>query len=505
MKKFLLSLSEKRSYFFFLGLVSLISILSSCSHDDGDRTRLETAVQEVSFDYVASQKRVEINSSGDYTVSASEDWFTVGKLWADTNAVQILVKENPLAVEREGVVTLTLGQLSQKILVKQAKAPLKLTILQDNIEATKQGGNFEIQVTSNAQNYSVSTEESWLHLAPNPEEGKVSISVDENTTGEKRTGRISFLVDNQIVKSMEITQEGIATYALPYLLFGATAEQVKAFELERKNNLSRETDISGTGTQMAYGLTDKIFNEVNYLVGLKGLQQASLFAAGGTISEENKASFEEFLINQGFEKQTMKGYESTLAFALTDKPVFINEKTQVRAEFMSDRGQNHYRFTYYPVQQREYATFAEFPYFKKGATKAQVEAYEATQSGTLSSSKSEFNTTNSKGFIRDLLYFEGDAQKTFARTYYVYHPGQTTTGLVQITNYYADHSLALYQGLDGDYYLTKEFIKLAQDNGFNYSSFSTKYGYIFTGENVKLYVRWYKHETFGWTLRISIY
>lgn len=392
-----------------------------------------------------------------------------------------------------------------KVDSKESLEPLNLSILQDKFEVSREGGSFEIQVSSNAE-YTVTTIDNWLHLTPNPSEGKVAVSVDENTATEKRVGHVNFLVEGKIVKVVEVSQEAAVSYFIPFLSFGTTAEQVKTFEQERNSVLNREHDITGTGTQLAYTISDEIFNEVNYLIGLKGLQQASLFVKDGTLTEENKNSYEEFLISQGFVKQTLKGYENTLSLAPKDKEVFINEQQQVRAELMTDRNHNHYRFTYYPVQLRDYPTFAEFPYFEKEITRAQVEEYERTKYGQSLSEKSQINY-GEVGKMKDKLYFEGDGRNTYARIYYVYHEGQTRHGLVQISHYYADHSLALYQGVDGGYYLTREFIKLAKDNGYEYERYTAKYGYTFYNSslNKRLYVLWYKDETFNWTLRINIY
>lgn len=498
---------DKGRFFFFLLIALLISgVVPSCS-DAGEgrkEQKLTLSSEEIVFPYEATSRGLAIESfGGEYTVVASQDWITTEK---QVTGISVIVTENTSGEEREGKLVISAGELSKEVRIKQAGAPVTINVLPEQLSVAKGGGSETLQVVANTKSYEVSSLEEWIHITPNVDKGTVAVQIDENTTGTPRRGNINFVVANQVVKTVEVSQEGNVKLFLPYFKFGATAEQVKQFEQERKSILNREHDITGTGTQLAYGIKDQIFNEANYLVGLKGMQQVSLFVKDGMLSDENKLLFEDYLRSQGFEERTLQGYETTLSLTPKEKTMFINEQLQVKAELMKDRGQNHYRFVYYPVQLKAQPTFSNFPYFKKGATKAEVQNYEAGKGGTYSEEKSKINY-GTEGAMKDRLFYTGENEQTFSRIYYIYYQGQKKQGLTQVSHYYSDHSSALYQGADGAYYLTREFIKLAKDNGYEYATYSSKLGYIFNNQKlgVKLYVLWYKDERFNWTLRLNIY
>jgi len=87
---------------------------------------------------------------------------------------------------------------------------------------------------------------------------------------------------------------------------------------------------------------------------LRGLQKAGLFAKENPLTEAQKKNFEDFLVQEGFEKITIKGYKTTLDMTLTDKDAFVHREKQVLVQFMADAKANHYAFSYYPVQQKNF-------------------------------------------------------------------------------------------------------------------------------------------------------
>ncbi len=46
---------------------------------------------------------------------------------------------------------------------------------------------------------------------------------------------------------------------------------------------------------------------------------------------------------------------------LTDKEAFVHREKQVLVQFMADAKANHYAFSYYPIQQKNFTTFAQLP------------------------------------------------------------------------------------------------------------------------------------------------
>ncbi|MBV7441153.1 BACON domain-containing protein [Weeksellaceae bacterium TAE3-ERU29] len=493
----------KKQLFFVISFLFAISLFSSCSDDSVSKPYLKISKTDLSFSPSASNETINIETNQEAVkILASESWIKTEK---SGNDLKISVEENTIAKERNGVIKIDAGNLHGEIKVKQDAAGVNITISPETINTESDGGTYNIQVSTNSPDYSAKTENNWIKIETNSEENTIKLTIDKNENKELRVGKVSFYVDGKIIKEIPITQQGVTSFVLPYLTFGATAIAVKGFEESRSNPILRETDIGGTGTQVAFKVTDEIFDEIVYLINLKGYAQSSLFVKGGTLNAENLTAFENFLLNEGFEKRTEKGYETTISFEKKDKTVFINSEKQVKIEFMSDRNHNHYRVIYFPVQTSDYTTFTELPYFEKGITKEQVMNYEAAHNGTLNDDKSKMNygDENAK---KDKLFFDVAGEEVMGRTYYVYFEGQQKHGLTQITNYYADVHLAYYQGLDGDYYLTKEFLELAKNNGFIYYD-NIGGSSVFKNEekNIKMFVKWYKDSDLNWTLRIIIY
>lgn len=483
----------------------LISISSCTKNNPAEETAptLEVSKLEISFPSTESEESIKVETNQEnFKVEASKDWINTKK---SNEGILISVSENTQITKREGEVTITAASLKKSIKVTQTGSEINVGVLPETFLIEAQGGDFSFDITINTDEYELTSNADWLKLG-NKENKKIDFSVEKNETPNLREGKISVVVNGETKKEVTVAQKGKKIYPLPYLTFGATALTIKEFEEKRKNELIREQDISGTGTQIAYKVEDDIFNELIYLVNLKGYAQSSLFVKGGSLESDAKDKFEKYLLEEGFEERTEKGYLTTMSLSKEDKKVFVNLSKQVKAEFMADARYNHYRFVYYPNQANDYATFSSFPFFEKGITKEKVEEYENNNKGTLNTSKSNMNYGES-GAKRDKLFFDVEGDEVLGRTYWVYYEGQTKHGLTQITNYYADVNLAFYQGLDGDYYLTKEFLSLAKANSFDYQGVNKNGASWFKSEakGVNMYVQWYKDENLGWTLRISIY
>lgn len=177
---------------------------------------------------------------------------------------------------------------------------------------------------------------------------------------------------------------------------------------------------------------------------------------------------------------------------------------------MNDKGHNHYTATYFPKQLAPQATLKTFPFFKKGATLEEVKAYELQNGGKLIEEKSRFKYEQN-GYIKNQLYFEVEEDTNILnRNYWVYEsdPSKDKQGLVQITNYYTDSNIAFYQGKDGKYYLTNEFIELAKQNNYDFIRYlATSDTYLFQNNVSKetLRLKWYKDKNYGWVVKIWIF
>lgn len=87
-----------------------------------------------------------------------------------------------------------------------------ITLSSQTLDIPLAGGTFEVNVSTNASEWSAKTQESWIELTASgtaSQQGKITVKVGENK-GEKRTGIIT--VQNtrtQTRKDITVTQEGV--------------------------------------------------------------------------------------------------------------------------------------------------------------------------------------------------------------------------------------------------------------------------------------------------------
>ena len=259
---------------------------------------------------------------------------------------------------------------------------------------------------------------------------------------------------------------------MPFVEFGKVANDIKEFEKVRKSTLKSEKDL-GSGTQLTYTVKDPLFGEVQYVTNLRGFQRAGLYSKEPTMTDAQKADFQAFLLQEGFEKISIQGFKTTLSISKETKEAFVHKEKQVLVQFMADAKANHYAFSYYPVQQKNFATFSAVPsLFKKGATDAEVAQYEAANGGTLDAANSPASNASRNAFL-----YKVNKNNVISRTYFVGKATNNRVGLFQTTFRFSNATAAFFAGLDGEYYPTKEFSALLLKEGFEYSGVS-KNGYV---------------------------
>nr|WP_314550935.1 BACON domain-containing protein [uncultured Capnocytophaga sp.] len=415
---------------------------------------------------------LKVTADGAYTEQTDATWI---KLSPDTDyktlKFEVLANDGG---DRHGTINLMAqNSLKAKIDVYQ-KAFLYVTPATTTVEVGAQAGEHAITITDkNVNNYTLKASHDWITFPIQPNKNKIVFETKENTTGADRTATITIVVDGKNTVEIAVTQKVSISYTLPFVEFGKVIDDIKKFEEVRKSSLKSEKDL-GSGSQLVYTINDKLFGEIQYVINLRGLQKAGIFAKENPITDAQKKSFEDFLVKEGFEKITIKGYKTTLDITPADKEAFVHREKQVLVQFMADAKANHYAFSYYPIQQKNFATFSQLPaLFKKGATKDEIAAYEQTNGGTYDPDNSPQPKTNRDGYTYNV-----NKGNVLTRTYFVGKSTNTLVGLYQTTFRFNSASLAFFAGLDGEYYPTKEFLALLEKHGYSYSGISKGY-YVF--------------------------
>ena len=459
-------------------LLLLAMSLSFCSKKDDDASQngnssaVTPATTLLNVPAEQGNYSVNVTADGVYTEQTDAAWI---KLSPDTDyktlKFEVLANDGG---DRHGIIKLMVQNIVKAKVDVYQKALLYVTPATTTVEIGSQAGEHSINITDkNVNDYTLKASHDWITFPIQPDKNKIVFEAKENTTGADRTATITIVVDGKTASEIAVTQRVNVSYILPFVGFGKVIDDIKNFEKARKSTLKSEKDL-GSGSQLVYTINDKLFGEIQYVINLRGLQKAGLFAKGNPLTDAQKKSFEDFLVQEGFEKITIKGYKTTLDMTPTDKDAFVHREKQVLVQFMADAKANHYSFSYYPVQQKNFATFTQLPtLFKKGATKDEITAYEQANGGTYDSANSP--KANEK---RDAYTYNVNKNNVLRRTYFVGKTTNTLVGLYQTTFLFNSASLAFFAGLDGEYYPTKEFLALLKKEGYTYSGISNGY-YVF--------------------------
>lgn len=369
---------------------------------------------------------------------------------------------------------------------------------------------FSFSVETNAQSFKVSSSLNWISASISSDNKKlVNVSVGENTHKENREGRIILEAPDKTTHEVRITQKGKIGFILPFLKFGSTEAEIINFEKKRQHEPSSAQSGDNVSV-ITIPVFDDIFTEIRYLVTAKGYHRANLTGKKAIISQEEQTLFETFLQKNGFEKRKGKGRLNSIALEETEKDIFVSEEKQVRIEFMNDPRANHYLFSYFPYQNQEISTISALPFFNLKATLEQIQQFESSNNGTKSDEKTQQETqrfSEKDRASKDVHFFNVNDANIIGRRYRLNKTGDKQ-GLYQTSIYYLEAKWALWQGLDGEYRLTKEFLEFTENQGFTFKSQSSKTkAFLFENTTTKqrLSVLWRKDEIHDWSLRIDLY
>lgn len=482
-------------------LLLSVTFLVACKKDSNP-VPLSVSQNKVELNSLGGQMDVQVSVS-DFSVKTSTDWVTTN---SKGNTLTISAEQNSQSEVRKAEISVSSGDEKVSITVVQSGSVLSVSLSENEINISSKAGDYQFNVQSNTNQFEARPNDSWITVKDRENNSNlISFSVEANPEKTNRQGSISILINNQEQVVFTVNQKGNLNFVLPSFAFGSTTEELTKTEDKRFTRISAQD--TGTGTLLKYSVTnDDIFDQISYLVNLNAYVKSSLYVRGGTISEQDKENFENFLLENGFKKITEKGTNTSLDRALIDKTVFVSDEKEAKIEFMADNRYNHYTMTYRAHQSQNYPTVTALPELEKGLTKEQVTEKETQKGGTLNSNVSIYNR-GKEGNHSDFLFFDVNENHLIGRGYYVYYPNQTKTGLTQVSYFYDIAELALWRGLDGKYYPTQEFIEFAKSQGFIQYGKASNGNWLF--KNVSLLqnmtIEWTKHQTLGWVLRINVY
>ncbi len=433
---------------FLVMMLAIVGVLfaTSCS-DDEDENSLTLSKTAFEFEQGASNTEVTVTTDVEnWFPIKSADWI---ELEVKDDKLIIKVAENKTLSNRKDKILVIAGNVNAAIEVTQKAAKGDAVINPENVVLQDFKGVKMVEVIANDKNWTAKTDADWLTLTAKPYKSELWIKHAKNEKIEDRTAKITLTIGG-IDKVIEVRQNGLQFYLLPYMNFSGDFEDVTDFEAERRNKFAFKMQDS-----YIFDTRSALFNMIYYIIKDTGTNyiEAKVYVKDAALFKEKRAEFNSFLVKKGFVKEK--------------EDVYFNSEYSVRAS-ISD-GLVVYR--YIPVQKGDYSTFKKFPYIDLnwGDTNENVANYEKKHKGTFNENNSIVDNPEQPF---DLLEYDVEADNDeipYLRQYVVGKKGngKLKEGLVVTTQFFKKLELAFFE-VDGKYAPTKEFIKLAENEGFTY-------------------------------------
>ena len=139
---------------------------------------------------------VNVSTNGaSWSVGDVPDWLTFSAVNGTGNAtVNVIVKKNSLAVEREAAVDFFAESATAQLKVKQSAAPPTISLSVTEKECGFSEDSVEVVVTTNGLNWEIDQTVDWVSFdkTSGSSEESLNIQVQKNLSRDDRTGTIVF-------------------------------------------------------------------------------------------------------------------------------------------------------------------------------------------------------------------------------------------------------------------------------------------------------------------------
>lgn len=480
-------------------LLFVAILLSSCSEDLTDLAALEVEKSQITVSEKGEEVRMEITTNQKvWNAFSKSEWI---ELVPSGTTLVIRAEQNPLPSPREATIVVSAGGNTKEVKVYQARMEVVITTASNRIETTQWGGVYTFDINTNIREWKIENDLDWVKVTKDKVSDQAIIEVTENHGREMRAGKIFFSgPDNQGATEIEIVQEGIIYYILPFWELGAKSDKIVKFEEARRSKLYVQPNGKDNYTIWGFTTASPVYSKIFYNVDLhKGLIQAQIHAISKQEWDKNIAGYKSMLLENGYTQTE-------------DPDKYVNVEKSIEAGFYEQGGEFFIDFIFVPMQKTPLPTWSTLPLGLTEfgvADKERVLAYEkneAPERGTFNENVSQ-NLSDGK---TQFLFFnvKSSATKQLARYYFVEKPGDGSKKLVQSAANYSDINLWKYQADDGNLYHTKEFQALMLKSNFAYAT--TWQGmdvYVNSGEGLQLMIGWvesYDPEYTGNVLEVRL-
>ena len=190
---------------------------------------VETEQSELSFVAAGGTLNLSVLSNTNWTISSVPSWITVSPNQGEGNGtVKVTASENPVTVNRSGVIHLTQTGLSIDVPVTVFQAgktfEVNTTVLNFEDKSSTQCINIQTDGT-----WMASASENWITISPTKASGNstLSITVSENTSDDERNGQVVVVMGDKSA-TINVVQKGkyftVSNNLLTYTSKGGTID-----------------------------------------------------------------------------------------------------------------------------------------------------------------------------------------------------------------------------------------------------------------------------------------
>ena len=484
---------------YLLGCLALLFLLPACKGEsDVEEATLDLSAQSVTFTKDGGEQTLTVSTNKDSwsAFTTERSWLTVEQ---QGNTLKVKATANDRGMDRAASVVVNAGGMQRVVDVKQSAADVILDADATSLVFPAAGETKKLAISSNggAVKAELASAVDWLTI-DKVTPTAIVLTAKESTEKVKRSVKVNLTVGT-VIKEIEVTQEGIMYYVLPYLKFPASLPEVIRYEKSRGNELIKLPDGLFNTTLYRFATQSKIMSFVQYEFrneSTPGFSSAVSICYDVDLVKDN-ADFDNFLKENGFGDKTVGKDGKTVTYR--------DDAKQLQVQVAIQSGGAMITTTYAPKQDKDYTTFKILPMthqtelmsdrdlkINKGKKKEDIRKQEETWGSKRDESITQENydrfTTGSSAFEEEIY-----------RGYFYVRPSKDDK--IEENDPYIDFmhgtqavysniGLAFWQDALGRFALTKEVQALFKEAGFPFLRAVGSKGYqaFYNKEKMQVYV-----------------
>lgn len=200
---------KRTSLYLFCLLSAYAFVLNSCNQDAPDTLKVDTT--DLTFPAKGGQQTIQIDASNAWSLQTTSSWITTNIASGRASAsVLITVDKNHQSSERQGTITIKLGNINRTINIKQGAITIQANVSSLLFAQTKDDSK-AINITSSDKWWIELTGDTknWLSVSPTigEKDGAITLTTLSQNGNDPRAGSFDIVTEAQRL-TIKVWQEG---------------------------------------------------------------------------------------------------------------------------------------------------------------------------------------------------------------------------------------------------------------------------------------------------------